>query len=374
MESTYAVVPKQWSLDQLLTGIGPSDWWRVLRENRFRIDLRYLPRTAWVGGISVLSGALSWLESARYGAEVAAQAIDPAPIFVLGHWRSGTTHLHNLLGRLPGHTYSTVFQAVLPGAFVTADAVRRWTEPLLDDTRSYDAVAHGWDAAAEDEIALAKLTGLSPYLAFMFPERAEAYARFVDFEEATPAERTRFGDALEGFVRKLMWASGGERVVVKSCAHSARIPLILERFPNARFVVIHRHPYEVFASTLHMRSHTDWENFFHLPDNVEGTRREQTLELGARIFERMAADRALIPEGQLAEVRYDQLCGSEVAEVERMYDELQLGDFEAARPTLEAYVAGLKGYRTNRLSLDPAVKQLVAERWRVAFEAFGYAP
>ncbi len=372
MESTFAVVPKQWSLDQLLTGIGPSDGWRVLRENRFRVDLRYLPRTAWVAGVSVLSGALSWLESARYGSEVAAQVIDPAPIFVLGHWRSGTTHLHNLLGRLPGHTYSTVFQAVLPGAFVTADAVRRWTDPLLDDTRSYDAVAHGWDAAAEDEIALAKLTGLSPYLAFMFPDRAAAYARFVDFEEATLEERTRFGDALEGFVRKLMWASGGERVVVKSCAHSARIPLILERFPNARFVVIHRHPYEVFASTLHMRSHTDWENFFHLPDDVEGTRQEQTLELGARVFERMAADRALIPEGQLAEVRYDALCGAEVAEVERMFDELQLGDFEAARPALEAYVAGLKGYRTNRLALDPAVKQVVADRWRVAFEAFGY--
>lgn len=367
-------VPKQWSLDQLLTGMGPMEWGTVLWENRFRVDARYVPRAAWVGAVSMLAGPLSWWEQARYGAEVAAQAIDPAPIFVLGHWRSGTTHTHNLLGRLPGNTFSTVFQVVLPGAFVTADAVRRWTAPLLDDTRSYDAMAHGWDEAAEDEIALAKLTGLSPYLAFMFPERAASYHRFVDFDEAEPAERERFLDALEGYVRKLMWASGGQRVVVKSCAHAARIPWILERFPNARFVVIHRHPYEVYRSTLHMRSHTDWENFFHLPDDVEGTRREQTLELGARVFGKLANDRALIPEGQLAELRYDALCGNEVAEIERVYGELGLGDFEAVRPELEAYVAGLAGYRTNRLSLDEASKQMVAERWRVAFEAFGYEP
>ena len=65
MEMLLATVPKQWSMDQLLTGIGPGDWWRVLRENRFRVDLRYLPRAAWVGGVSLLSGPLSWWEARR---------------------------------------------------------------------------------------------------------------------------------------------------------------------------------------------------------------------------------------------------------------------------------------------------------------------
>ena len=367
-------IPKPLALDQLISGVSPSDWWRILQENRFRVDPVYAHRAAWVSAVSLAMAPLSWLEEANHGAAIAATPIDPAPIFVLGHWRSGTTHLHNLLGRLPGHTYSTVFQAVFPGCFVTADAVRRATEGLLDDTRSYDQVAHSWDAAAEDEIALAKLTGLSPYLAFMFPERADAYADYVDFAAASAADRQRFGDALEGLVRKLMWANDGARVVVKSCAHSARIPLLLERFPDARFVVIHRNPYEVFASTLHMRSHTDWENFFHLPEDVVATRLEQTLALGQRVFERMAEDRARIPEGRLAEVRYDALCGNEVATVQGLYEDLELGDFEAARPTLQAYVDGLAGYRTNELSLSPSLKAAVADRWRVAFEAFGYSP
>ena len=111
-----------------------------------------------------------------------------------------------------------------------------------------------------------------------------------------------------------------------------------------------------------------------LPDDVKATRIEQTLELGERIFADLVRDRALIPEAQLAEVRYDRLCGHEVEEVERLYQELDLGDFEAARPAPQTYVDGLAGYQPNRLSLDEASKARVAARWRVAFEAFGYEP
>ena len=37
----------------------------------------------------------------------------------------------------------------------------------------------------------------------------------------------------------------------------------------------------------------------------------------------------------------------------RVYEELQLGDFEAVRPAIEQYFAGQKDYKTNRYEMTP---------------------
>ncbi|MBX2796062.1 MAG: sulfotransferase [Myxococcales bacterium] len=367
-------VQKRWSTDQLITGIETQDWLKLLGANGYRVDATYLHRLAWVGAFSLGATALGRLEDARFGRALANIELDPEPLFVIGHWRSGTTHLHNLLGRLPGHTYPTVFQVVFPSCFLTtANVVPKVAAGLMTGTRTYDNVKHGWNEAAEDEIALAKLTGLSPYVAFMFPQHAARYERYVDFVECKREEKDRWKEAFRYFLKKIMLQTDGSRVVVKSCTHTARIRLILEMFPNAKFVHIHRHPYEVFASTLHMRSHTDWENFFHLPEqDVELMRKQQTLALGQRVFERVVEDRRLIPEENFFEVRYSELVGNEMDFVERIFDHLKLPGFERARTPLRRYVKSLAGYRRNRLTLDARSRDEVYDWWRPAFDAFGY--
>ena len=368
-------IEKRWSTDQLITGIETQDWLKLLAQNGYRVDMSYLHRLAFVGGMSLPATVLGRLEDARFGRQLAAQEIDPEPIFVIGHWRSGTTHLHNLLGRLPDHTYPTVFQAVFPTSFLTTGGVLpRVMAGMMESTRTYDNVKHGWNEAAEDEIALAKLTGLSPYIAFMFPQASAKYERYVDFIECGQDEKDQWKEAFRYFIKKIMIQTGGERVIVKSCTHTARIRLILEMFPNAKFVFIHRHPYEVFASTLHMRSHTDWENFFHLPDqDVEQMRKQQTLQLGQRVFERVVEDRHLIPEGNFVEIRYDELVGNEIDHVQMIHERLSLPGFDRAEVPLRRYVAGLKGYQRNRLKLDQRSRDQVYDWWRVAFDDLGYS-
>ncbi len=365
---------KRWSTDQLITGIELTDWVQMLADNEYRIDAAYVHRAAWVGGWSVPSTVLGRIEDARFGRQLATQELDPAPLFVIGHWRSGTTHLHNLLGRAPGHTYPTVFQAVFPTCFLTTqNVIPSLTARFMDDTRTYDNVAQGWNEAAEDEIALAKLTGMSPYISFMFPDNAQRYERYIDFLECGSDERQRWSEAFRYFLKKIMLQTGGDRVVVKSCTHTARIRLLLELFPDAKFVHIHRHPYEVFASTLHMRSHTDWENFFHLPEqDVAGVRKRQTLDLGERIYERVIADRHLIPEQNYYELAYNDLVGHELEHLERIYDRFELRGWDRAEPVLRGYVEGLGDYKRNKLKLDARTRDEVYTAWQAAFDAFGY--
>jgi hypothetical protein len=311
-----------------------------------------------------------------YGRRLAAMEIDPPPLFLLGHWRSGTTHLHNCIGRMPGFAFPTVYQVVFPGTFLTTrNSVGRVTERLLPETRGYDNVKQGWDEAAEDEIALAKTTGLSPYLGFMFPEHAARYERYVDFLEATAEERDRWKEGLRYFLKKVMLASGGRQVVLKSCAHTARIRILREMFPSARFLYIHRHPYRVFSSTLHMRGHTDWENFFQVPwENWEEERERQTLLLGQRVFERYLEDRALLSDDRLVEIPYERFVGREVEVLRDAFARLGLPGWEHGEPALRDYLAGLDGYRTNALRITDRQKARVREAWHRAFEAHGYSP
>lgn len=365
---------KRWSTDQLITGIELNDWISMLRENDFKVSPEYFHRAAWVTGWSMPSMVLGKIEDAMYGRKLSSYEIEPEPLFLLGHWRSGTTHLHNLLGRDPNHTFPTVFQVVFPTCFLLTDQlIPALTSGMMDETRTYDNVKQGWEEAAEDEIALAKLTGMSPYISFMFPDNSARYERYVDFQEVTGAERDKWKENFLWFIKKIMVSTGGKRVIVKSCTHTARIPLLLEMFPNAKFVHIHRHPYEVFASTMHMRSHTDWENFFQLPeDAVEETRRVQTALLGRRVFERYLEDRHLIPEENLIELRYDEVCGDEMAVTKNIYEQFNLPGWDLYEPILSEYLDSISGYKRNKLDIDQELKDEVYNEWRLVFDNYEY--
>lgn len=361
--------------DQLVTGIELPLWFRVLADARFRVSFRFLHRVAWITAWSAGATAVGVAERARYDRSITRTAIEPPPVFILGHWRSGTTHLHNLLGRDPDNTYPTVYQVVFPTAFMlTGSTIPRLTARMLPDTRGYDNVAQGWGEAAEDEIALAKLTGLSPYLAFMLPDRMPHYERYFDFLQAREDERAEWKAALRWFVGKVRLSSGGRRPVIKSCAHMARIRMLLDVFPDAKFVHIHRNPFTVAASTIHMREQTDWENFLQVPEKafVEGLA-TQVVVVGQRLFEQFFEDRSLIPPENYIEIAYPDLVARPREVLDGIYSHLQLPKGDQYDTVIGGYLSGLRGYRTNTLSIDDGLADLVREHWKFVFDEYGYS-
>ena len=365
----------RWSTEQLITGVELPEWIRILGQNDFKVSPEYLHRLAWITGWSLPSTLFGRIEEAVYARKLAQMSVDPTPIFLLGHWRTGTTHLHNLFGRDPNHTVPTYYQVIFPTSFLlTGEVIPRLASGALAETRSYDNVKQGWHEAAEDEIALAKLTGLSMYLSFMFPDEAARYEKYIDFLEATPDERDRWKTAFVTFIKRIMLATGGKRVVVKSCPHTARIRMLLELFPDARFVHIHRNPYEVFSSTLHMRSKTDWENFFQRPQqDFIDQRWEHTATIGRRIYERVIEDRALIPPENFVEIAYADFAGNELAMLRDIYAQLRLPDWDRQAATIRPYLDSLRGYKRNRLEIGEDLRDFVYDRWRLVFDTYGYA-
>src|SRR4051812_38965344 len=101
-------------------GITLGDWLALLRENRFAVAPSCYLRAALITLFSIPNTFTRWREEARYGHEWEQVEIQP-PLFILGHYRSGTTHLHNLLAVDPRFAYLNAFQACYPHTFLLSE-------------------------------------------------------------------------------------------------------------------------------------------------------------------------------------------------------------------------------------------------------------
>jgi hypothetical protein len=365
----------QFSQEQLVTGIELRHWMKLLQKNKWAVDRHYLHRAAWVTGLSIPASILGRLDDLKYARQIAAMDIDPTPLIVIGHWRTGTTHLHNMLGRDPNNTFSTLYQCIFPTSFLSTGRIGpRLLRNSLPEKRSYDNVKQGWFEAAEDEIGLMKLTGgLSFYTALMFPDRYAEYEKYIDFLEATPEERHTWKKALEHFIKKIMLQTGGKRVVLKSCPHSARIRMLLDMFPDAKFIHIHRHPARSFRSMLHMRGKVDWENFMHAPQRAFIDERwEMQAELSNRLYTRIIEDRELIPKENLVEVAYRDLVGNERDFLRDTYAKLEIPEWDRFDAVLKPYLDSIQGYKVNKLEIDTKLEDFVYDRLRLVYDTYGY--
>ncbi len=84
------------------------------------MDRAYRGRAVATTLATALTSAYRVAKRWTYGGRIARAAIQP-PIVVLGHWRSGITHLHNLLAldeRFAAPRYS---QVLIPDTFLTGE-------------------------------------------------------------------------------------------------------------------------------------------------------------------------------------------------------------------------------------------------------------
>ncbi|HHM12406.1 MAG TPA: hypothetical protein ENJ16_02560, partial [Planctomycetaceae bacterium] len=75
---------------------------------------------------------------------------------------------------------------------------------------------------------------------------------------------------------------------------------------------------------------------------------------------------------QIGYVQYEDLVADPVSQIERLYDELQLGDFEVVSSIIREQAKARAGYRPNRHELPEDLRRQINQRWADYFDAFGY--
>ncbi len=359
-----------WWRPRIWRGCSLGSLWHILSDNRFAVSPRYWPELA----LSVLNAGLNSLlgiaEQRRFGRRLSHVEIRDPPVFIIGHWRTGTTLLHELLALDERHVCPTHYQCLVPHhCLLTEWIARRWMGFLLPPRRPMDGMALSWDRPQEDEFALCLLGAPSPYRMMAFPNRPPEPGEY-DIESLDAARVEAWKRTFVTFLKHLTFLQP-KRLVLKSPTHTMRIPLLLELFPEARFVHIVRNPLVVYPSTLHL-----WRSLFRT-QALQAAREEGLEEFVLRTFERMdarfEATRAMIPPGQLCELRYEDLVADPMRQIGMIYEQLGLGAFERVRPRVERYLKEHAGYATNRYTLPTEMREQVMRRWGAYMQRYGYA-
>lgn len=321
-----------------------------------------------VGRLPFTLGERAWLAYALPRAAPVAP-----PVFIVGHMRSGTTHLHNLLAA--SGQFATV-PPVLAGmpleAHGLARILRPFIDPYLPENRLIDDVPLLSDSPTEDEVALANLLSVSYYHAIYFPRRfREQYERGLFPERWTRRESARLEAGLRHYVTKMSALGGGGPLLLKNPAYTTRIRALRALWPEARFIHIYRDPYVVHQSTRRALRTVLRELALQDPAAVPVDR--IVLDVYPRMMDRLFDDAAALPQGRIAHVRFERLEADPRREIAGLYRALELPAFADAWPRIEAYLHSIRGYRKTRHAFTRADVDLVSRRWGRYVTRLGYA-
>src|SRR5712692_7205415 len=202
-------------------------WTRLVVHNRFQIGLRYWWVAAIITIVSLCHTVLSILQECWYGAQIKRTPIREAPIFIIGHWRTGTTLLHEYLILDERHSFPTTYECLEPNHFLLTEKLfTRWLKCLMPSRRPMDNMAAGWDRPQEDEFALCMIGQPSPYLTIAFPNRPPQYSEYFALEGISPRALASWKRDFHGFLQRLTFKDP-RRLVLKSPPHTCRIKVLV---------------------------------------------------------------------------------------------------------------------------------------------------
>ena len=187
----------------------------------------------------------------------------------------------------------------------------------------------------------------------------------------TGEARSRWKNALLWFLKSIT-AVDPRRIVLKSPPHTARIKVLMELFPNARFVHIVRDPFVLFPSTV-----TLWKRLYQ-DEGVQVARHVGLDDYVFRTLDRMyeALQRDRPPRSypsRFSEVRYEDLVKDPVGQMRRIYRRVGTGRVRQG-------ASGPGGIRqvSSRLREEPlrthaGVARGIGRRWCGYISKYGYS-
>ena len=299
------------------------------------------------------------------------QAVLTDPVFIIGHWRSGTTLLHELLCADPAFAFPTTHACMNPQHFLwsSAGALQHRGAGMR---RPMDGMAITPASPQEDEFALLCLGCSSPYEALLYPQCLPDLFDLADPTRLDAAEQALWRQRFLDFLKGVSLLGGGRPLVLKSPAHSLRVPFLRQMLPGARFIHIVRDPAAVYGSTIRL-----WQMMMAAyavgPPIGEADLRDAVRRNMADLDDAVMRDTAGLGPERCQRIRYEQLVADPVATVELLYRTLGLGPVEPVAARLGEALASRGEHRVAPVALDPEALAALQRDCGRLFERHGYA-
>lgn len=271
-----------------------------------------------------------------------------APVFVIGHARSGTTLAHRLMCADPQFSAFRYWELRLPsllekklvhlGGWIDARMLGGRLARRLEawESRKFGPMRQihrmGLNEPEEDDLVLYDSCA-SGFWATKLPIMGDV--DFFHTDRRPPAERRRLMGFYRDCVRRQLYLNGRDRThLSKNPAWCGRVESILEVFPDARFVVLYRNPYETIPSLLKLLS-VSWKHQGNADSASvrESIRTMVSLSYETYLYPLQALARH--PRTPCAIVDYRELVAEPKRTLEQVYADLGLQLTESFRAALQ---------------------------------------
>lgn len=353
-------------------GISIRTWLQVIAKNNFAIDLCMLPKALFLTINSLLQFPLQLVEHIRFHRKIKNVTIKN-PVFILGYWRSGTTHLHNILSKDPTFTYCATYEALAPNVFLSAGgAIKKMLQRFMPATRPQDNVKTGADMPVEEEFAMGNISTESFVHGYYFPKHLmQILNETVLFTKRKSKHLSKWQKQFDFFLKKLSYKHPGKMLLLKSPANTARIKEILQLYPDAQFIHIRRNPYSVYQSNTNLYEKILPLLSFHKPKNeaVENF----IFDSYELMHKKFLNDRKLLSKQQLYEMSYEDFIQHPIKLLQQAYLQLKLGDASVVIPHWMQEIKRTDDYKTNTYQHpDSETMKRIEKQWKFMFDEYGY--
>lgn len=349
-----------------------ADWntFKKATEGRV-IDAEYQKKFKLTKLVSNILRMYKPMEDKRYR-KLSEKPLEMDPVFIIGHWRSGTTFVHNIFACDKHFGFNTTYQTVFPNLILFGQPFFKMCLSMnMPDKRPADNLELAVDLPQEEEFALSNMMPYSFYNFWYFPKHTMEYCdRFLLFETITEEERQVFKDTFMRLVKTSLWNTKGVQFLSKNPPHTTRIRTLLEMFPNAKFIYLKRNPYTVFESTYNFFTNTIKPlRLQHITDEqIEAN----FVEIYRRMFDKYEADKHLIPSKNLIEIKFEDFELDPFEMTRNIYDTLDIPGFNDSIPAIGKYLGKKKGYKKNQYTYNDHTIQIVEDKWAMALDKWGY--
>lgn len=340
------------------------------RTNLSRIALFYLKL--------IIQEPFRILEKMKYEEKIRNHRLPKDPIFIIGHWRSGTSFTQYLLGQDPQFGFMNKFQVVFPDIFLNSED---FLKPLIRSipktfnlTRDAQNMSINLELDSPSEIEIALTTIISPtslHWGHIFPKNAREYfKKYLFFENSDSAEIEKWKETYHHLIKKVSLKNHGQQVLIKSPGNTCRIEKLLELYPEARFIFIHRNPYDVFYSNKKL-----WNTLLSnlaLQNFTERQMEAEIIYVYKKLMNSYLEQRSKIPEGQLAEIRFKNLMADPVNQIELAYKKLNLSGFKEAEASFIQFLGNQASGKSSEYDYENRIIETINKQWSFAFTALNY--
>lgn len=352
-----------------LAGSTLRNYFKILKQGE--IKSKYYLNVCLTTLVIIIASPFHIWEKIWFNKKLSAVKMDKAPLFILGHWRSGTTLLHNVLTKDPRMGYVTTYQSVFPNNLASKWVFKTFMRISMPDKRPSDKVELNINFPQEDEFAFCNIQPNGYYNFFYFPKEYKTfYDKSVYHKTLSEQQQKDWFSSYDSLIKKALINTAKKRIIVKNPINTSRIDKILKLYPDAKFLYLYRNPITVFHSTQRFFQQLFPTLWFHEVDNA--FIKNMVLDVYTQLMEDYQKQKSLIPTENLIELKFEQFEKQPLAEIERIYTQLWDEDFSAVKPYFDKYLDSQKQHKKNKYHIESSELETLTNSLEKFMKQYGY--